>query len=137
MDDFLSYPVFIQVLGNMAGLFWSSYVIIFIPMDDYLAYIYLIVSCLLYWKWLLMIMLPASSANKDAKNARDIILSLPGWFPQHHRKLKLAVRRKFKQTEYSLTLWKTYLINRSILISALGTLVTYGIVIATFGSVKR
>ncbi|GFR16030.1 uncharacterized protein TNCT_440011 [Trichonephila clavata] len=81
-------------------------------------------------------MLPASSANKAGKDARDIILSLPGWFPQHHRKLKLAVRRKFKQTEYSLTLWKTYLINRSMLISALGTLVTYGIIIATFGSAK-
>ncbi|GFR02827.1 uncharacterized protein TNCT_232961 [Trichonephila clavata] len=137
MDDFLSYPVFIHVLGNMAGLFWSSYAIIFIPTDDYLAYIYLIVACLLYWKWLLMIMLPASSANKAAKNARDIILSLPGWFPQHHRKLKLAVRREFKQTKYALTLWKTYLINRSILISALGTLITYGIIIATFGSVKQ
>ncbi|GFY74934.1 uncharacterized protein TNIN_120201 [Trichonephila inaurata madagascariensis] len=135
MDDFLSYPVFIHVLGNMAGLFWSSYAIVFIPTDDILAYIYLIVPCLLYWTFLLMLMLPASSANKATKNARDIILSLPGWFPQHHRKLKLAVRRKFKQTEY--TLGKTYLINRSMLISALGTLFTYGIIIATFGSVKH
>ncbi|GFX73631.1 uncharacterized protein TNCV_1264001 [Trichonephila clavipes] len=139
MDDFLSYPMFIHVLGNMAGLFWSSYAIIFIPTDDILAYIYLIVPFLLYWMFLLIKILPANSANKAAKNARDIILSLPGWFPQHHRKLKLAVRRKFKhtQTEYSLTLWKTYLINRSMLISALGTLFTYGIIIATFGSVKH
>ncbi|GFU42084.1 uncharacterized protein NPIL_351701 [Nephila pilipes] len=137
MDNFLCYPVFIHVLGNMAGLFWSSYVIIFITNIDYLSYTYHIVASLLYWTWLLMIMLPATAANKAARNAKDIILSLPGWFPQHHRKLKLLIRKKFKQNEFALTLWKTYLIDKSILISALGTLITYGIIIATLGSVKH
>ncbi|GBN73401.1 hypothetical protein AVEN_219675-1 [Araneus ventricosus] len=88
-----------------------------------------------YLVLLSIIILPAASVNNAMKEAKDIITSLPGWFPEHYMDLKLRIRRKFKKTT-GLTLWKIYVIDKSLLLSLLGTLVTYGILIGTLGTVR-
>ncbi|GBN42939.1 hypothetical protein AVEN_116640-1 [Araneus ventricosus] len=79
-----------------------------------------------------MIVSSASAANKAALIARDIVISLPGWFPESYQELKLLIRQKYKK-KVSLTLWKLYKIDNSLLISALGTLVTYGFLMGSVG----
>ncbi|GFU06022.1 uncharacterized protein NPIL_164491 [Nephila pilipes] len=136
-DDFLCYPALVNVLNGMAGLFWSGFTIAFILKKDYQSYVCLFGCMLFYSCLLLLVLLPASVANQAAEEAKDVIISLPGWFPQHYNELKIYVRKKFKQRKSKFTLWKIYKINKSLIISTLGTLLTYGFLIGTLGTVRN
>ncbi|GFY74808.1 uncharacterized protein TNIN_423371 [Trichonephila inaurata madagascariensis] len=135
LDDHFSYSAFITVLSSMAGIFRASYVLIFDRRAKATTYIYYCVALSLYMYVFLSMILAASAATLKGRNARELIISLPGKFPSHYKKLKMILRNNFK-SDIVLTLWKMYVIERSILISACGTLVTYGILIATLGNVQ-
>ncbi|GIY69932.1 uncharacterized protein CDAR_466961 [Caerostris darwini] len=85
---------------------------------------------------LLITLIPAAAANQAAAIARAIVLSLPAWFPKRYSIIKRRVRRKFMQKTV-LTLWKIYRIDKSFLISAIGHLISYGILVGTLGSVQN
>ncbi|GIY91005.1 uncharacterized protein CDAR_550201 [Caerostris darwini] len=82
-------------------------------------------------------MLPGAAVNRIAEVAKDVIISCPGWYPNHYNEVKACVRTRFKQKKSALTLWKIYNIDKSLLISAVGSLVTYGILIGTLGTVQH
>ncbi|GIY52847.1 hypothetical protein CDAR_432731 [Caerostris darwini] len=88
-----------------------------------------------YFVLLIMTLPPAAAANQAAATARKIILCLPGWFPKRYSTIKLLVCRRF-MPKTALTLWKIYRIDKSLLIRAIGTLITYGILLGTLGSAK-
>ncbi|GIY38495.1 hypothetical protein CDAR_39291 [Caerostris darwini] len=88
-----------------------------------------------YFVLLMMILPSAAAANQAATTAREIALSLPGCFPKRYSTIKLLVCRSFMPNT-SLTLWNIYRIDKSLLISAIGTLITYGILLGTLGSVQ-
>ncbi|GFY68242.1 uncharacterized protein TNIN_466191 [Trichonephila inaurata madagascariensis] len=134
-DDFLSYPVFIIVLSSMVGLFWSTYSFVFVPRDDSMICICFLSGIVYYSASLLIVMLTGAVANQAVVFARETVISLPGWIRQHYKELKMDIRQRFKHKTH-FTLWNIYIIDKSLLISALGTLVTYGILIGTLGSVQ-
>ncbi|GFT03778.1 uncharacterized protein NPIL_644951 [Nephila pilipes] len=136
-QDFFSYPAFINVLSSMAGLFWGSYSIVFQSQKDYIISVFLLGVVLNYFALLLAIMMPASAVNKAAKVAKNTVLSTPGWFPQHYGKLKMFICKRFKHQELALTLGKVYKIDTSLIISTLGTLISYGILVGTLGTVQK
>ncbi|GIY52832.1 hypothetical protein CDAR_432631 [Caerostris darwini] len=82
-----------------------------------------------------MTLRPAAAANQTAATAREFVLSLPRCFPKRYSTIKLLVRRSFKP-KTALTLGNIYRIDRSLLISAIGTLITYGILLGTLGRVQ-
>ncbi|GIZ04638.1 uncharacterized protein CEXT_164841 [Caerostris extrusa] len=88
-----------------------------------------------YFVLLMMTLPPAEAANQAAATAREIVLSLPGWFPKRYSTIKLLVCRRFLP-KTALTLWNIYRIDKSLFISAIGTLITYGILLGTLGSVQ-
>ncbi|GIY10949.1 uncharacterized protein CEXT_219861 [Caerostris extrusa] len=85
---------------------------------------------------LLITLTPAAAANQAAAKARELVLSLPAWFPKRYSIINMHVRRKFMH-KTALTLWKIYRIDKSLLISAIGTLISYGILLGTLGSVQN
>ncbi|GBM03242.1 hypothetical protein AVEN_142535-1 [Araneus ventricosus] len=135
-DNFLSYPAFVNVLCSMVGLFWASYSLLFFLSEDSVSSVYLFGVLILYSILLLIIMLPASAVNKAVDLAKNTLNSLPGWFPDRYETLKLIVLKKFKQQQPCLTLWKVYRIDKPLLVSTLGTLVTYGFLVGTLGTVR-
>ncbi|GFY49363.1 uncharacterized protein TNIN_160431 [Trichonephila inaurata madagascariensis] len=134
-DDFMSFPAFILVLCNLAALFWSAYSLVFSIGTDYLISACIFFGVVHYGILLLMILLSAAIANEAAMLAQDTAVSVPAWFRQNYRELKMMMRRKFKR-KISLTLWKIYVIDKRLLISAFGNLVTYGILLGTLGSLQ-
>ncbi|GIY52844.1 uncharacterized protein CDAR_432701 [Caerostris darwini] len=84
----------------------------------------------------LITLIPAAAANQAAAKAREIVLSLPAWFPKRCSIIKLHVRQKLMQKTV-LTLWKIYRIAKSLLISAIGTLISYGILVGTLGNIQN
>ncbi|GFX53051.1 hypothetical protein TNCV_1655101 [Trichonephila clavipes] len=62
--------------------------------------------------------------------AKEAVLSLPGKIPKYYKELQIIIMSECMK-DVSLTLWKTYKIERSTLTSASGTLITYGILLVT------
>ncbi|GIY37588.1 uncharacterized protein CDAR_285751 [Caerostris darwini] len=119
----------------MATLFWYGYSFAFVPNDNNVICIFFSMGLVQYFVLLMMILPSAAAANQAAATAREIVLSLPGWFPKRYGIVKLLVCRSFMH-KTALTLWNIYRIDKSLLISAIGTLITYGILLGTLGSVK-
>ncbi|GFR00939.1 uncharacterized protein TNCT_152431 [Trichonephila clavata] len=135
-QDFFAYPALVNVFNAMSGLFWGSYSIAFGTEEDYVTSVYLLGTLLSYFVLLLAVMLPASAVNKASKVAKNTILCLPGWFPEHYKTLKMFICKRFKHQELALTLGKIYKIDKSLIISTLGSLVSYGILVGTLGTVQ-
>ncbi|GIY58815.1 uncharacterized protein CDAR_227581 [Caerostris darwini] len=76
-----------------------------------------------------------SSVNKSAVLAYDAIRCFAERFPHRFNELNFYSHLQMKQKP-SLTLWDIYKIDKSLLISVLGTLVTYGYLVGTLGSVQ-
>ncbi|GIY57219.1 hypothetical protein CDAR_230021 [Caerostris darwini] len=136
MDNFLTLPIFISVFIILAGLFWYGYSFAFPPNVSYEADIFVSMGFLQYFVLLLITLTPAAAANQAAAMAREIVLSLPVWFPNQYSIIKLHVRRKFMH-KTALTLWKIYRIDKSLLIRSIGSLISYGILVGTLGSVQN
>ncbi|GFT36404.1 uncharacterized protein NPIL_327271 [Nephila pilipes] len=119
----------------MTGLFWSAFSFAFSVGNDYLINICTLSGIVHYAMSLLLILFPAAVSNEASIRAHDIVRSLPSYIREHYKELKMSIRRRFKRNT-SLTLWKIYIIDKSLLISVLGTLLTYGILFGTLGSVQ-
>ncbi|GIY94705.1 uncharacterized protein CEXT_638671 [Caerostris extrusa] len=91
MDNFLCYSTFTNVLADMVGVFWASFVLVFEAENDYQSYF--LIAVLVYSAWLLMIMLPGAAVNRIAEVAKDVIISCPGWYPNHYNEVKACVRQ--------------------------------------------
>ncbi|GIY94400.1 uncharacterized protein CEXT_369331 [Caerostris extrusa] len=112
IDTFLSLPIFISVFIILESLFWYGYSFAF-PLDvSYETEIFVSMGFLQYFLLLLITLIPAAAANQAAAMAREIVLSLPAWFPKRYSIIKHRVRRKFLQKTV-LTLWKIYRIDKS------------------------
>ncbi|GBM51425.1 hypothetical protein AVEN_271332-1, partial [Araneus ventricosus] len=135
IDDIFSYTVFVLVVSSMAGLFRPIYSLIFLLETNFEFSILYLLSGIYFSIVLMSVIFSASEAVQAGKLARELIVSLPAFLPLRYTELKKIVRRNFKR-EIVLTLWKTYTIDRLLLFSALGTLATYGILIATLGNVQ-
>ncbi|GIY67924.1 uncharacterized protein CDAR_619901 [Caerostris darwini] len=135
MDDLLSLPILVSIINILATLFWFGYSFTFLPNDNNLFGIFIYTGFVQYFVLLMMILPPAAAANQAAAMAREIILSLANWFPKRHSIIKSLVCRKFLP-KTALTLGKMYRIDKSMLISAIATLISYGIVLGTLGSVQ-
>ncbi|GIY56696.1 uncharacterized protein CDAR_126631 [Caerostris darwini] len=135
MDDLLSLPVLVSVINILSTLFWFGYSFAFGQNDNNEVGIFISTGFVQYFVLLLMTLPPAAAANQAATTAREIVLFLPGWFPKRYSIIKLLVCRRF-QPKTALTLGKTYRIDKSMLISAIATLISYGIVLGTLGSVQ-
>ncbi|GBM03295.1 hypothetical protein AVEN_142576-1 [Araneus ventricosus] len=125
-DDCLSYPVFAAVTGSMVGL--CIVLSLYKTNNLNISTINIIIG--MNSIFLLMMMVPAASTNEAARAARKLICSLPGWFPERSKEINLLIGI-FKD-EPALRLGKIYRIEKSLLISALGTLITYGFFVGTF-----
>ncbi|GFY76129.1 uncharacterized protein TNIN_152701 [Trichonephila inaurata madagascariensis] len=131
-DDFLCFPVFFNVLSSMSGLFLFCYGFVFFPGDDFMGYLFAFIGMIHYLTIILLTMVPAAASNRTSKTASYLIDSLPGWFPRQYKNLNTYICKRFK-IKFYLTLWKIYVINESLLISAFGTFLTYGFLVGTIG----
>ncbi|GFR10066.1 uncharacterized protein TNCT_534461 [Trichonephila clavata] len=132
MNLHLSLPAFLAVLFTMTGLFSSGYKMAFHPDVTETYFLSLICSVIFYLSAQFMIMLSASITNELANNVKCVVQCLP------YRNAIQDPKRKFKLKKYlnqnnSLALWKVYVMDWSLIVTSIGTLLTYGILIGTLG----
>ncbi|GFU94372.1 uncharacterized protein TNCV_1731691 [Trichonephila clavipes] len=129
MDDYLSFSAFIIVLSSLAGLFYIHFGVLIFSIDGY---VHPLTGETYFFSLVCMVILSASAANRAFSTAKEAILSLPAKVPQDYEELKMMVRSECMK-DVSLTLWKVYKIEPSLLLSAIGSLVTYGMLLANLG----
>ncbi|GFY53503.1 uncharacterized protein TNIN_234621 [Trichonephila inaurata madagascariensis] len=83
----------------------------------------------------LLIMLSASFTNELTEEATKQIQCLLCRIPTDKREIKCNLKKDLSQPN-SLTLWKIYVMDRSLTISSFATLLTYGILLGTLGNTK-
>ncbi|GFY52836.1 uncharacterized protein TNIN_412701 [Trichonephila inaurata madagascariensis] len=130
VDKEFSFPTFVAIVLSMIELFWRAYRLAF---SKHMANVYFIsvlcsITCSLTFHSLIMI--SASKTNEMAKETHSTLQCLKGRFPLNLK------RTKFKEVctrKSNLTLWKIYVLDRPLLITSFGTLLTYGFLIGTVG----
>ncbi|GFT75094.1 uncharacterized protein NPIL_307581 [Nephila pilipes] len=135
-NEFLSFSAFINVLSSMSGLFAFSYSVVFYPSDDRTVYFMMFQGIIQSLMSLILLMIPAAGCNRALILAQETINSLPGWLPQHRKLLKMCISQRHSKT-FPLTLWNIYVIDESLLISAFGTLLTYGFLVGNINIAKK
>ncbi|GFT33507.1 uncharacterized protein NPIL_668931 [Nephila pilipes] len=136
LEHFMCSLAFVIVVSTMTGLFHMGYSMIFISKDGCIDYLCYLGGGLFHFSIIGTVLVSGSSANTGAEGAKEAVMSLPGIFPKWYNELKAILRKDCKQKP-CLTLWKIYKIDRSLIITAMGVLMNYGILIATLGTVSR
>ncbi|GFR20088.1 uncharacterized protein TNCT_37281 [Trichonephila clavata] len=132
MDTKFSFMVFVTVLVNMIGLFWSGYRLAIHSDISRVYFLSLMTSGIFYLSHQLTIMSSAASTNEMVNKLKHCAQYLPYRFPKHSQEIKSTLKKDFMQ-DYHLTIWKIYEMNRSLIVASLGTLLTYGILIGNLG----
>ncbi|GFY62228.1 hypothetical protein TNIN_263401 [Trichonephila inaurata madagascariensis] len=109
---------------------------LFVSIDGYLHYMIIVIGEIYFSTSLLIIIVPASVVNEALLSAKQTLMSLAVKIPQHAKELTIIINGECLN-EVSLTLWKIYKIHRSIIISTIGTLLSYGFLVATFDTMKN
>ncbi|GIX81305.1 hypothetical protein CEXT_532251 [Caerostris extrusa] len=112
---------------NLSALFWTGYSVAFVTTIS----VYVIGPVIYFLSHHLLLMISASMTNEKAAKAKLIIQCL-----LRNCHLETRMRIKYEKNiamENNLTLWKIYVFDRSLLITSLGSLLTYGILLATLG----
>ncbi|GFS94965.1 uncharacterized protein NPIL_59901 [Nephila pilipes] len=120
----------------MCSLFAASYTFVFYPPDDRKSYLLLFQWIIQSLMSLLLLMVPAAGCNRSLIMEQETVNSLPGWIPQHGKVLKSYLRKTHRKA-FPLTLWNIYVIDESLLISAFGTLLTYGFLVGNISIAKK
>ncbi|GIX84821.1 uncharacterized protein CDAR_490561 [Caerostris darwini] len=136
MENFMNLPILVSVVNILITLFWFGYSFAFTPSVNNASGIFVAMGFIQYFVLLLVTLLPAAAVNQAATTARETVLSLPGWFPKQYSTIKVHVCREFMR-KTTLTLWRIYRIDNSLLINALGTLISYGFLVGTLGRVQN
>ncbi|GFR12352.1 uncharacterized protein TNCT_357811 [Trichonephila clavata] len=114
----------------MVELFWGGYRLAFRSCRNTKYVIALICSASCYLTFQLLIMISACMTNEMAENVKNTLLCMKYRFSHDLRETKF---KEISTKENNLTLWKMYVLDRSLLITSFGTVLTYGILIGTLG----
>ncbi|GFR11984.1 uncharacterized protein TNCT_695781 [Trichonephila clavata] len=132
MDEHLSLPAFLAVFFTMTGLFWGGYRIAFNSGTSKNYLLSLITPLIFYLSVQLLIMVSASVTNELANKVKQAMKCLPFQNANQDPNRIFKFKKDLNHND-SLTLWNIYVMDRSLVITSIGTLLTYGILIGTLG----
>ncbi|GFR18100.1 uncharacterized protein TNCT_475471 [Trichonephila clavata] len=132
MDSNFSYFAFVTVFMSMIGTFWGGYKLAFC--ETLTTEYFFSKFCLMLFNFSiqLLIMLSASFTNELTEEATKQIQCLLCRVPSDKREMKCNLKKDLTRPN-TLTLWKIYVMDRSLIISSFATLLTYGILLGSLG----
>ncbi|GFQ85913.1 uncharacterized protein TNCT_499891 [Trichonephila clavata] len=136
VENSLSLIMFVVALCAMFGLFRGLVIVSFSKTLTPSLCTFLFCYIAGHLAVLFSVVMTASNVNQAAFNARSQVISLQEHTP-FTKKRDLKWRQLNVKRKVHLTLWNTYVIDRSLIWSAFGTLLTYGILIGTLGIVSE
>ncbi|GFS33351.1 uncharacterized protein NPIL_428361 [Nephila pilipes] len=122
------------ILKCMIGLFWDGYRMAFTHNLNMLSTYFGLLTCSALFNSFhnLLMMISASLTNEAADRVKGIVECLPYRILTQHRDIKYRLKKNCDRHN-RLTIWSIYVLDRSLIITCFGTLLTYGILIGTLG----
>ncbi|GFT30225.1 uncharacterized protein TNCV_3466821 [Trichonephila clavipes] len=133
MDYNFSYFAFATVFISMMGTFWAGYRLVFYKALTAEYFFFKLCLIIINISTQLLIMLSASFTNEITEEATRRIQCLLCRIPTAKREIKCNLKDDLTQPN-SLTLWKIYVMDRSLIISSYASLLTFGILLGALGS---
>ncbi|GFR31486.1 uncharacterized protein TNCT_429931 [Trichonephila clavata] len=130
MDSEFSFLAFVTILINTSGLFWDAYRITF-HKNETTGYLLFTLSGISYLVLLLQLMFSGTASNEQANLVKIHIQCLPRKTAEKQDQMNFF--KKALLQDNGLTLWKIYVMDRSLVIGTFGMLLTYGIMLGTLG----
>ncbi|GFT23569.1 uncharacterized protein NPIL_536471 [Nephila pilipes] len=96
-------------------------------------FLFLTSSICFYLSNQLLVMIPAAETNEAASKTANFVQCLPYKFPSLHEEIKFLLKKNIIQ-DNRLTLWNMYVLDRSLIVTSLGSLLSYGVLIGTLGT---
>ncbi|GIY52846.1 hypothetical protein CDAR_432721 [Caerostris darwini] len=135
MDNGFSLSSLITIVDILANLFWFGYSFAFPPNVNSMTGIFVSIGFLQYFILLLITLTPAAGCQPscgDGKGICSVFARLDSKAVQQH---KSTYSSEF-HTRNCIDIANIYRINKSLLISSIGTLISYGILVGTLRSVQ-
>ncbi|GFS48573.1 uncharacterized protein NPIL_508851 [Nephila pilipes] len=132
MDREFSFHTFATVVLCMSGLFWRGYSFVFHANVSIEGSVFMICSMILYLSFQLQIMISASATNELSRKSKNIVNNLVLQTSPKRQRLGYILRKNCSQ-DCTLSLWNIYVVDKALIISTLGTLLTYGMLVGTLG----
>ncbi|GBN39764.1 hypothetical protein AVEN_139267-1 [Araneus ventricosus] len=132
LEETSSSVAFLVVVLSMMGLFSSGYRIAFSPSARNTHFATRLFSGTFYLSFQLLLIIHASLANEAKRKAGQAAKCLSYQCPMGNKQIKLLLNQDLNKDNY-LTLWQICAIERSVLITNIGVLLTYGILLGTLG----
>ncbi|GBM27202.1 hypothetical protein AVEN_9866-1 [Araneus ventricosus] len=125
-EEQLSFPAFITVTLTMIGIFRCGYSVAFIKDNPTFLNAYLISSMFLYMLFQLLLVISGALTNEAADDTSNVL-------KRRYNKDFKSPKMEVDFSPYSLTLWRIYRMDRSLIIDSFGTMLTFGILFGTLG----
>ncbi|GFT17789.1 uncharacterized protein NPIL_599351 [Nephila pilipes] len=114
-------------------MFWRSYRLTSYATINNEYLLSIICHVALYLLLMIMIIISASVTNELLSKVKQLMNNMPYRIPHQSGRIKCILRKNWIQ-DCSLTLWKVYIIDRSLILTSFGTLLTYGMLIGALGN---
>ncbi|GBM86246.1 hypothetical protein AVEN_51769-1 [Araneus ventricosus] len=131
LEDSFSSSVFLETVMSMVGMFRAGYILAFLS-SVRLDYLPQLLFGIVGFVHQLLIIISASTANEKVALTMK---SLSCRIPESETDLRFKLRR-ISGEHKSLSVWKIYVLDRSLVVTSVGTLLTYGMLIGTIGKVS-
>ncbi|GBN38249.1 hypothetical protein AVEN_206490-1 [Araneus ventricosus] len=130
-DTHFSFLAFILVTLCMINLFRAGYALAFFIKKQDMEFYALICALIFYLSVQIILMISGIKTNESAKNVRNNIQNLLKKLRKNSAEIsKLDADLRPAPT---LSLWKMYEFDRSLITASVGTVLTYGILLGTLG----
>ncbi|GFS33343.1 uncharacterized protein NPIL_428331 [Nephila pilipes] len=132
MDKEWSPLAFFAVFACMTGLFRGCYLMAFYS-NITQARFYSLLGFTSIGLWtMLLILVSASVTNELSRKTKNLFFRLTHRITSPFEEIKRHLKECLTR-ENRLTLWNIYIVDKSLIISSFGTLLTYGILLGTLG----
>ncbi|GBL87187.1 hypothetical protein AVEN_270475-1 [Araneus ventricosus] len=131
-EECLSFHALVAIVISMIGLFREGYKATVASSLNREAFLPPALASIYFLTLHFLITIPASLLNEKLDDMKHFVQHLPNRMPRHRKEVKFELRKNFFP-EKRLSLWKICQLNRAVVVTSLGTLLTYGILIASLG----
>ncbi|GFS55661.1 uncharacterized protein TNIN_294311 [Trichonephila inaurata madagascariensis] len=132
MDEDWSLFALLTVLNGLIALFWNIYIVTFHINLTFAQFSSLACSVIIFPWFKFLILVSATTTNELIDKTNNIVRCVTYRIPTPQQGLRRLLKENLTR-ENHLTLWKIYVMDRPLVITCFGSLLTYGMLLGTLG----
>ncbi|GBN40316.1 hypothetical protein AVEN_155473-1 [Araneus ventricosus] len=131
-DSQFSFHAFTLVVLSMINVFRSGYALAFFEETKRMELCSFICALIFYFSIQIALMISGIRTNESANETESKIQDLVKKLRKNYKEMS-KLDTDLNEEDYTLSLWKMHILDRRLVVSSVGTLLTYGILLGTLG----